>query len=69
MKYIVDNRINLSRAPEGPLVAYIEPFARSLRAQGYVLDSIHQQVLLAACFSEWLKQGEVALREITSDHP
>jgi len=69
MKYIIDNRINLSRAPEGPLVTYIEPFARSLREQGYVLDSIHQQVDLAACFSEWLKQREVALRGITSDHP
>lgn len=69
MKYIVDNRINLSRAPEGPLVTYIEPFARSLREQGYVLDSIHQQVLLAACFSEWLKQRDVALCAITFDHP
>ena len=69
MKYIIDNRINLPRAPEGPLVAYIEPFARSLREQGYVLDSIHQQVLLAACFSEWLKRREVALGGITSDHP
>jgi hypothetical protein len=69
MKYIIDNRINLSRAPEGPLVTYREPFARSLREQGYVLDSIHQQVLLAACFSEWLKRREVALRGITSDHP
>jgi len=69
MKYIIDNRITLSRAPEGPLVTYIEPFARSLREQGYVLDSIHQQVLLAACFSEWLKRREVALGGITSDHP
>ena len=69
MKYIVDNRINLSRAPEGPLLTYLEPFARSLREQGYVLDSIHQQVLLAACFSEWLKRREVALGGITSDHP
>jgi len=50
-------------------VTHIEPFARSLREQGYVLDSIHQQVLLAACFSEWLKQREVAPRGITSDHP
>ena len=69
MKYIIDNRIILSRAPGGPLVTHIEPFARSLREQGYVLDSIHQQVLLAACFSEWLKQREVAPRGITSDHP
>jgi site-specific recombinase XerD len=69
MKYIIDNRINLSRAPEGPLVTYIEAFARSLREQGYALDSSHQQVRLAACFSQWLRQREVALRAITSDHP
>jgi len=69
MKYIVDNRINLSRAPEGPLVTSIEPFARSLREQGYTLDSTHQQVHLAACFSQWLRQREVVLRAITSDHP
>ena len=68
MKFTIDNRINLSRAPEGPLTTYIEPFARSLREQGYVLDSIHQQVLLAACFSDWLRQRGVALRGITSDH-
>jgi len=68
VKYIIDNRIILSRAPEGPLVAHIEPFARSLREQGYVLDSIHQQVRLAACFSDWLRQRGVALRGITSDH-
>jgi site-specific recombinase XerD len=69
MKYVIDNRINLSRAPEGPLVTYIEPFARSLREQGYSLYSTHRQVRLAACFSQWLRQWEVALRAITSDHP
>ena len=69
MKYIIDNQIVLSRAPEGPLAAHIGPFARSLSEQGYTLDSIHRQVLLAACFSRWLKQQGVALRSITSDHP
>ena len=42
---------------------------RSLSEQGYSLYSIHRQVLLAACFSRWLKQQGVALRSITSDHP
>jgi integrase/recombinase XerD len=69
VKYIVDNQIILSRAPEGPLATHIEPFARSLREQGYARYSIHRPVLLASCFSEWLKQREVALRGITSDHP
>jgi integrase/recombinase XerD len=59
----------LSRAPEGPLATHIGPFAGSLREQGYSLGSIHRQVLLAACFSRWLKQQGVAKRSLTSDHP
>jgi hypothetical protein len=69
VKYIIDNQIILSRAPEGSVATYMEPFARSLREQGYARYSIHRQVLFAACFSEWLRQREVALRRITSDHP
>lgn len=69
MKYIIDNRIILSRAPEGPLATYLEPFARLLRERGYARYSIHRQVRLAARFSEWLQQREVAARGITSDHP
>jgi integrase/recombinase XerD len=69
VKYIIDNQVVLSRAPEGPLAAQIGPFARSLSEQGYSLYSIHRQILLAACFSRWLKQQGVALRSITSDHP
>ncbi len=71
MKYIIDNRIILSRAPEGPLATYIGPFARSLREQGYAQCSVHRQVRLAACFSRWLKlkQQDVTARSITADHP
>ena len=69
MKYVVDGQVVLSRAPEGPLAAYIKPFAGSLRKQGYALDSIHRQVLTAVGFSRWLKRQGVALRSITSDHP
>ena len=69
MKFLIDNRIVLSQAPKGPLATCIEPFAKSMRQQGYARYSLHRQVLLAACFSEWLRQQEVALRGITSDHP
>ena len=30
---------------------------------------MHRQVLLAACFSHWLKQQGVALGQIRADHP
>src|SRR5437773_6770962 len=66
MKCIIDNQIVLSQAPEGPLAAHIESFARSLREQGYALDSTHRQVLLATCFSRWLEQQEVSLHRISS---
>ena len=69
MKCFIDKQIVLSRMPEGPLAAYIGPFAESLREQGYAVVSIHKQVLLAACFSRWLKQRRVCLRSITADHP
>jgi len=68
VKCFINNQIVLSRAPEGPLAPHIGPFARSLSEQGYTLNSIQRQVLLAACFSRWLKQRGVALRSITSDH-
>jgi len=69
VKYIIDNRIILSRAPEGPLAKYIVRFERAMRGQGYARYSLYRQVLLAACFSEWLRKRDVALRGITSDHP
>jgi len=69
MKCIINNQLVLSRAPEGPLAAQIGSFAKSVREQGYSLLSIHRQVLLAACFSRWLKQKGVGLRSICSDHP
>jgi integrase/recombinase XerD len=69
MKYIVDDKIVLSREPEGPLKAHIRPFARTLHEQGYCPCTIHRHVLLAARFSWWLKRKGVELPRITSDHP
>jgi integrase/recombinase XerD len=68
VKYVVDGQVVLSRAPEGPLAAYIKRFAASLSEQGYASDSIHRQVLIAVGFSRWLKRQEVAPRSITSEH-
>src|SRR6266853_920027 len=68
MKCIINDQVVLSRPPEGPLAAQIGSFAKSVSEQGYSLLSIHRQVLLAACFSRWLKQQGVGLRSICSDH-
>jgi site-specific recombinase XerD len=68
VKYIIDNQVVLLHAPEGPLAAHIGSFAKSLRKQGYAVFSIHRMVLLAACFSRWLKQQGVRLPSITAGH-
>ncbi len=69
MKCLINSQVVLSRAPEGPLARYIGSFAEWGRQQGYALDSIHRQVLLAAGFSRWLRQNGVVVRSICSDHP
>src|SRR3990172_7927001 len=68
MKCVIDHHVVLSRAPDGPLAAHLGAFAKLQSAQGYAPDSIHRQVLLAACFSHRLKQTGVALRQISSEH-
>jgi hypothetical protein len=42
VKCIIDRQVVLSRAPEGPLVSHIGPFARSPSEQRYTLGSIQQ---------------------------
>lgn len=69
MKYVINDHLVLSRVPEGPLAAYLGPFAQSLSRQGYTQRYVHRQVMLAACFSRWLKQTEVPPHHITSEHP
>ena len=69
MKYVVGNQLALSRTPEGPLTSYLGAFGELLAGQGYALSSIHRQVLLAACFSRWLKRTGVEPQRINSDHP
>jgi len=65
---VINSQIVLSLPPEGPLAGYIGSFAESLSDQGYALTSIHRQVLLAACFSRWLKQKAVGVRSVCFDH-
>ena len=69
MKCVITDQVVLSHEPQGPLAAHIGAFAKSQSAQGYAPDSIHKQVLLVACFSQWLKQGGIRLYNFSSDHP
>jgi len=69
VKYTINDRLVLSRVPEGPLARFLGAYAESLSHQGYVERYIHRQVMLAACFSRWLKQTGVLIQRITSGHP
>jgi site-specific recombinase XerD len=69
VKYVIYDQIVLSRPLGGPLAAHIPPFAEWASEQGYARYSIYRQVLLAACFSRWLEQGGIALRQVSSEHP
>jgi site-specific recombinase XerD len=68
VNHVINNQVVLSRVPEGPVATYIGSFLNSLNSLGYAPHYIHQQVRLAACFSQWLKQTGVRRRSITSDH-
>jgi integrase/recombinase XerD len=68
MKYVVCDQVVLSKAPVGPLAAYLGSFVEFVSAQGYSLNSIHRQVLLCAGFSRWLNRKRVALRSICTEH-
>jgi len=68
MKYVINDQLVLSQVPEGPFTAYLGQFAQSLTRQGYTPRYVHRQVMLAACFSRWLKQTKVPRHCITSEH-
>jgi integrase/recombinase XerD len=68
VKCTIHDQVILSRAPEGPLAAHLISFANAIGAQGYSAQSMQQQVRIAACFSRWLKQTGVGLKDICDDH-
>lgn len=68
MKCVINDRIVLSQAPDGPLAGHIDAFAQSQTTQGYARYSIYRQVLLAVDFSHWLKQKGIGLSHVSSDH-
>ncbi len=69
MKYTINERVVLSRAPEGPLANHLSSFTEWVSEQGYAANSLWQRVHLAACFSSWLGKRGVGLRSISAEHP
>ena len=53
--------------PGGPIAPHLHAFAQSLSEQGYERRYRQRQLMLAACFSRWLKQRRVGSRHISSE--
>jgi len=68
MKFVINDKLVLSRPPEGPVASYIVSFAEWLIDRGYGVVSLRNQVLMATGFSKWLGQKEIELRSIRAEH-
>jgi integrase/recombinase XerD len=68
MKLVINDRIVLLRAPEGPLVSYIVSFSKWVDEQGYALGSQRQRIRIAVAFSQWLAQKSLRLGSVSSQH-
>ena len=69
MKYFINDKLVLSRPPEGPVAGHIISFAEWLVGRGYGLVSLRKQVLMADGFSRWLQQKGVDLSDVGAEDP
>ncbi|MHC4156489.1 MAG: hypothetical protein ACYST6_16445 [Planctomycetota bacterium] len=65
MTHAVERLWVVSHEPEGPLVPYLDAFARSLDEQGFKRRLISRQIRVTANFSQWLQAEEVAAQDVT----
>ena len=68
MKQVVERLWVVSHEPEGPLVPYLDSFARHLDEQGFKRHLISRQIRVTANFSKWLETEEVAAQDVTDEH-
>lgn len=68
MNQVTERLWVLLNEPEGPLVPYLDVFARSLDEQGFKPRVINPQIRVAAYFSQWLQAKDVTLQEVTDEH-
>jgi len=68
MEHVAEKRWVLLREPEGPLVPYLDLFARELEEQGFKRKHLGPQIREAASFSQWLQSKQIAAEAITVEH-
>jgi site-specific recombinase XerD len=57
----------LERLRQGPLSEHLDAYAAARVQQGYRHHSIRQQIVVIADFSRWLKQKQIAVRNLDSN--
>ena len=65
MNQVSDRLWGLAQEPEGPLVAYLDSFAKALDAEGFKRSVIGLQIRIVAYFSRWLQSKEIAVEAMT----
>ena len=68
MNQVVERLWVLLHDPEGPLVPYLDSFARTLDEQGFKRHLLGRQIRVAANFSKWLQAEEVVAWDVTDEH-
>ena len=56
----------IERLRQGPLSEHLDAYAAAVADQGYTDHSIRQQIVVIADFSRWLKQKQIAVRDLDS---
>jgi len=69
MTRVTNNQLVRPQWREGPLAGWLDPFADWVSAKGYAPYTSYRKILLASCYSQWLKQEAIELADITPDHP
>jgi site-specific recombinase XerD len=54
----------IERLRQGPLSEHLDAYAATVADQGYTHNSIRQQIVVIADFSRWMKQKEIAVRDL-----
>ena len=68
MEQAIERVWALAHEPEGPLVPYLDSFAKSLVEQGFKRRVIGPQIRVAAKLSRWLQAKRISAADVTYDH-
>lgn len=67
MEQVVERWWALRHEPEGPLVPYLDSFARALDEQGFKRRVLRPRIRLVANFSHWLQARQIPATEVSDE--